>query len=244
MEDFLDVRGDGEVSRVGGCEDGVEVSCKGMGDEPCFHGGAVLLGFFEGDESGGEVVFVDAGEPAHACVAVFERCGAEALGGIFGDGGLVAGVEQGVETIDGEEHGGGGGWVGAQHGDPAFDFGPGDDAADGACEEGLCADGGLVAAEFAEEADEFVGGVGVEGLIEEEVGELGFAIDCGVEGDGGAEFFFSGFSVVCGEEFLGFCEVVVDFGGVWRSWGGQYGRGLDEDGVGIGLGRGLDDDLG
>ena len=100
----------------------------------------------------------------------------------------------------------------------------------------------MVAAEFAEEADEFVGGVGVEGLIEEEGGELGFAFVGGVEGHGGAEFPFCGFRVVCGDEFLGLGEVGVDFGRVWRFRGGLWGRGFDDDWRGIGRGWGLDDD--
>ena len=242
-EEFPGMGWEGWGGCGGGGEDGVEVFGLGMIDEPCLHGGAVLFGFVEGDESGGEVVFADAGEPAHGGVAVCERCGAEATGGIFGDGGLVARVEQGVETIDAEEHGGGGGWVGAQHGEPAFDFCWGDDAADGTCGEGLCADGGLVTAEFAEEGDEFLGVGGVGGLREEKVGELGLAFDCGVEGYGGAQFSFSGLGVVCGEQFLSLGEEGVDFGRVWRSWGGPCGWGLDDDGVGIGRGRGLDDDL-
>ncbi len=73
---------------------------------------------------------------------------------------------------------------------------------------------------------------------------MGFAFDGGVESDGGAEFAFSGFRVVCGEEFLGLGEMGVDFGGVWRRRGGLRGRGLDDDGVGIGLGWGFDDDRG
>ncbi len=156
-EEFLGVCWEVRGRCGGGGDDGVEVSGMGLIDEPCFHGGAIFLGFVEGDESGGEGVFADAGEPAHGGFAFWERCGAEAPGGIFCDGGLVARVEEGVETIDGEEHGGGGGWVGAQEGEPAFDFGLGDDAADGTGGKGLCADDGLVAAEFAEEGDEFRG---------------------------------------------------------------------------------------